>query len=222
MKSSRLPVFVVMIAVLGAAGCGASSSAAGTGGSGGGPAGSGGTVGGGTGGSAMGSGGSGQTMDGSAGDAFSATDASSVFDLPSDRQDEVGPPAPDCFPPCIANARLGCWRPATGACTYQTSGSTRTYSYPNGVTEVVAPLGKLHTFSTAARPKCFEFEDISPPAADINEIVFRDATGSEIARGTHGFANFIWTITCQGQSYTVDEYQPVCKTVAPGDCTLPF
>ena len=126
----------------------------------------------------------------------------------------------DCFPPCIAAARVGCWRPTTGTCSAQPqAGGSTTYCYSNGVTELAGPLNKLHTFSKSAGQTCFSFEDVSPPASTTTQVVFRDAAGNEVARGTHPFATFLWTITCDSKTYTIDENSAACATVTPGDCT---
>jgi hypothetical protein len=147
---------------------------------------------------------------------------SSPNELPGQCDSTDGSGAIECFPACIANARIGCWRPATGTCKGEpNSDGTTTYCYSNGVAEVVGQVNKLHTFSNASAQGCFSFEDVTPPASTTTQVVFRDAAGQIVAMGTHPLARLMWTIACDGQTFTVaEENDASCATAVPGDCTL--
>jgi len=129
---------------------------------------------------------------------------------------------PDCFPDCIARVRRECLRPTTGSCTHEFRGNADQYCYSNGVKEIRTspPFVKnlTVTFMTPKGAICYSTEDVSGPAAATVEVVFRGASGKEVARGMHPYATFKWTIVCDGRTFQVDESDPACTTVLPGQC----
>lgn len=131
--------------------------------------------------------------------------------------------APDCFPACIARIREACRRPTTGTCVHQDHGRTDNYCYSNGVKESVeAPpyvRSEMITFFTPAGAPCYSTEVVSPPASAVLDIVFKDADGKEVARGKRGVYDFKWQLTCDGQTFMVDEYDAACDSITPGKCT---
>ena len=131
--------------------------------------------------------------------------------------------APDCFPPCIARIREACRRPTTGTCVKGGPNDADNYCYSNGVKESVRTFpfvtSKQVTFFTPAGALCYSTEVLSPPGSPVLDIAFRDAAGKEVARGKVGFAAFRWEITCDGQTFMVNELDDACDEVGPGDCT---
>ena len=180
--------------------------------------GGGGAVGGGSGAAATGGAGGNSGLAGSGG--AGTADASST---PTDAINEPSANAPDCFPACIARLREACRRPTTGTCVHGGSSGRDNYCYSNGVKESVQTFpfvtSKQVAFFTPAGALCYSTEVLSPPGSPVLDIAFRDAAGKEVARGKVGFAAFRWEITCDGQTFMVNELDDACDEVGPGNCT---
>jgi len=124
-----------------------------------------------------------------------------------------------CWPACVEAAQAGCWRPATGTCTYAViQGGGRKICYSNGITEAVDSLNKMHDFSNASG-RCFSFDNTSPPASTTSTYAFLDGAGNQVATATSTNNGLTLTITCGGQDYTVDTTAAACATVNPNSCT---